>query len=315
MYDVLYPLAVFAFGLGLMMYSAEKLVRGIVGVSVGFGLSAFMITAVFVGFDPENMAAGAAGASQGIHGIAIGSIVGAIMVPVALAFGLTAMITRMRFRRVSKQLLLAPVAAMILLYLLSMDGLVSRLDGVLLLAAFAATAYYLIGASRRGLDIRPAGELKESLAAVKGLSKWKALAIMVAAIVGIVMGSELLVEGAKPLIGILGITDTLFGMTILAFLISIEELAKQLPAALKGRYDISYGNMNGSVLHFVLLNAGVIALVNPISIAPSVLYFYFPVALLTVVFVSVVMATKQVPRYAGLLLVLLYFLFILRGFA
>ena len=110
------------------------------------------------------------------------------------------------------------------------------------------------------------------------------------------------------------ISDTVFGMTIFAFLLSIEELARELPAARKGRADISYGNVVGSIFHFFLLNAGIIALVNPVQVSSVVLTFYFPVVLITVVFISLVMMKKSVPKWAGVVLILLYVLFVSKGF-
>ncbi|MGH8065667.1 MAG: methyltransferase domain-containing protein, partial [Candidatus Entotheonellia bacterium] len=71
---------------------------------------------------------------------------------------------------------------------------------------------------------------------------------LVAALVAIVVGSELLVSGAQTLLKRFDIADLPFGMTILAFLVSIEELERELPAARQGRPDISFGNVLGSIL-------------------------------------------------------------------
>jgi len=296
-----------------MLFSAEKLVKGVVNVSRGFGVSAYLITAIFVGFDPENMAAGGVGAYQGINGIAIGSILGAVMIPTALAFGITTLFVKMKFKKVSKPIVLLPTFVCLFLLLLSLDGLISRFDAILLLLAFTLLVIYIFKISKKGEDIKPAGEVKEYLEKKK-INKWKALFILAVAIIGIVLGSEMLVEGAKPIISILGISDTLFGMTIVAFLISIEELAKQVPAAIKGRADISYGNMSGSVFHFLLLNAGIIALINPIVISKELLLFYFPIVILTMIFISVIMIKKDIPRWTGAVMILLYLIFILKGY-
>jgi cation:H+ antiporter len=86
-------------GLALVIWSAERLVEGVVGTSLGFGVSAFVVSVVFVGFDPENLAVGAVGAVQGLPGIAAGSVIGAAMVAVGLAFGVTALLAPMRFAR------------------------------------------------------------------------------------------------------------------------------------------------------------------------------------------------------------------------
>lgn len=296
-----------------MIYSAEKLVKGIVNVSWGFGVSAYLITAVFIGFDPENLAAGGVGASQGLHGIAIGSILGAVMIPTALAFGLTTLLVKLKFKKVSKPIVTLPILVTLLLFMLSIDGIISRIDGVILLVAFALLVLYIFRLTKKGEDIKASGEFGEYLEKKK-INRWKALIIMIISVVGIVIGSEMLVEGAKPLIELLGITDTLFGMTIVAFLISVEELAKQIPAALKGRAEISYGNMSGSIFHFLLLNAGIIALINPIIISREILVFYFPIVFIAMTLISGLMLKKNIPRLSGILLILLYLIFILKGY-
>lgn len=299
-------------GLILMIFSAEKLVKGIVNVSVGFGISAFVLTAVFIGFDPENLAAGGTAAYQGINGIAIGSILGALMIPTALSFGLTAMIVRLRFKKVSKPIVLLPVFALLLLFILSLDGIISRIDGIILIISFLILVIYLLKESK-AKTIVPAGEIKEYLEKKK-INKWKALIILVLALLGIILGSEMLVEGAKTTISYFRVSETLFGMTIIAFLISAEELVKQIPAAIKGRPDISYGNMSGSVFHFLLLNAGIIALIHPIGISSDMLYFYFPIAFISLSLISIFMLKKDIPRYLGIPLVILYLIFVLKGY-
>jgi cation:H+ antiporter len=112
-----------------------------------------------------------------------------------------------------------------------------------------------------------------------------------------------------------GIADLPFGMTILAFLVSIEELARELPAAWRGRPEISFGNVVGSILAFFLCNAGVIALVHPVVVENPVMMFYLPLAGLTTVIVSTVVWTKQVPRWAGGVFIMLYVIFVVGGWS
>jgi cation:H+ antiporter len=126
-----------------------------------------------------------------------------------------------------------------------------------------------------------------------------------------VVGSELLVSGAQSLLTRFAIADLPFGMTILAFLVSIEELERELPAARQGRPDISFGNVLGSILAFFLCNAGIIALVRPVPVDRAVLMFYLLLAFITTALLSGVMLTKQVPRLAGSALILLYGVFVI----
>ncbi|MCD6210148.1 MAG: sodium:calcium antiporter [Methanophagales archaeon] len=308
--NTIVSIALFVAGLGLVIYFAEKLVKGAVGTSLGFGVSTFLISVIFIGFDPENLAVGAVGSFEGIAGIALGSIIGAAMVAIALAFGITALFAPMSFEQVPKQILTVPILAVLLLGILSFDGQLSRIDGAVLLLGFVLSVNYLLRLSKRGFDIKPTGEVAETLEEAEELSKWKSFGLLLLSLAAIIIGSEMLVAGSETIIVRLGLSDTVFGMTILAFLVSIEELARELPAAMKGRPEISFGNVVGSILAFFLFNAGIIALVSPVTVGTQVLRFYLPICLGTVIVVSLFMMTKKIPRWAGGILVLLYLIFI-----
>ena len=312
--NIVVAIALFVVGLALVIYFAEKLAKGAVGTAIGFGISAFLISVIFIGFDPENLAVGTVGSAEGVAGIALGSIVGAAMVAIALAFGITALIAPMKFEQAPKRVLSVPVLAVLLFGMLAFDGGISRIDGGILLLGFAVSIIYLLRLSRRGLDIKAEGEVEETLEEADKLSKWKSFGLLLLSLAGIIVGSEMLVRGAETIIGKLGISDTLFGMTILALLVSIEELARELPAALKGRSEISFGNVAGSILAFFLFNAGIIGLVRPVPVAAQTLTFYLPFCFGTLVIVSIFMMTKRIPRWAGGVLVLLYLGFALVGY-
>lgn len=307
-------LVLFMIGLGLVIAFAERLVKGALGVSVGFGVSSFLVSVIFIGFDPENLAVGAVGAYEGVAGIALGSIIGATMVAVALAFGITALCAPMAFGQAPKQVLAVPIVAGLLLGLLCLDGQLARGEGAVLLLGFVLAIVYLLRLSKRGLDIRPTGEGAEILKETEAKGKWRAVGLFVLSLVAIVVGSEMLVAGAKTLIASLGLSETVFGMTILALLVSIEELARELPAALQGRPEISFGNVVGSILAFFLCNAGIIALVRPVPVSEQVLKFYLPLCLLTILVVSLCMLRRQIPRWAGAVLVGLYVVFVAGGY-
>jgi cation:H+ antiporter len=309
--DILIPLVLFGVGLGLIIFFAEQLVKGVVGTSMGFGLSTFLLSVIFMGFDPDNLAVGTVAAAEGVSGIALGSILGGAMVAVAFAFGLSALVAPMRFAQVPPQILVVQMLAVVLLAALALDGQLSRVDGGMLLVAFALAILYLVRLGRHGLDIQPSGEVGHRLQKGNIPGKWPSLGLFILSLMAIVVGSEMLVSGAQTLLTRFEISDLPFGMTILAFLVSIEELERELPAARQGRPDISFGNVVGSILAFFLCNAGVIALVRPVPVDRAVLTFYLPLAFLTTAMVSGFMLTKRVPRWAGSVLILLYVVFVI----
>ncbi len=312
--NLILSVLLFIAGLALVVYFSEKLVKGAVASSLGFGVSSFLISVVFIGFDPENLGVGIAGTLGGSSGIALGSIIGSAMVAVALAFGMAALFSPMTFQKVPKEILGVPVLAVILLGLVSLDGLITRVDGGILLSAFFLSVGYLLWLNRRGIDIKAGGEVAEVLGKKEKLNKWRALGLLILSLAAIVIGSELVVDASRQIISRFHLSDTIFGMTVLAFLISIEELARELPAAMKGRPEISFGNVVGSILAFFLFNAGIIALVRPISVGPQTLTFYLPVTFATVVTLCALMLRRRLARWAGLILVLFYAVFFIGGF-
>jgi cation:H+ antiporter len=308
--DIVITLVVCGIGLGLVIFFAEQLVKGVVGTSVGFGVSTFLLSVLFIGFDPDNLAVGAAASAEGVSGIALGSILGGAMVAIAFAFGLSAVVAPMTFAQVPPQILGVQILAVVFFAVLAMDGLLSRMDGALLLVGFVCAVLYLLRLGRRGFDLKPSGEVGHRLQKGNIPGKWLSIGLFGLSLMAIAVGSEMLVRGAHTLLARFHIADLPFGMTILAFAVSIEELEREFPAARQGRPDISFGNVLGSILAAFLCNAGIIALVQPVAVDRVVLTFYLPVAFITITVLSGFMLTKRMPRWAGGVLLLFYALFV-----
>ncbi|RLG18322.1 sodium:calcium antiporter [Nanoarchaeota archaeon] len=290
----------FVVGLGVLIYSAEYLVKSVVGTSKLSGIPVFLISVLFVGFDPENLATGVISSLKNAYSITMGSIVGAAMVAIGLAFGITILFSNVKFKRVSWKVMITPILATLLFYTLSLDGVLSRIDGIILVLSFIGAIFIMV---RSRVEVEA-----EHMDIKWGLGK--SLVVLALSLIGIVVGSELLVNASKSVMHTIGISETFFGMVIVSFLISIEEIARELPAAIKGRSDITYGNVVGSILHFFLLNAGLVATIHPVTISKQILQ-YFPVMLTTILVASLIPIKKKVPKWAGLVLVLLYIIFIL----
>jgi len=304
---LLTDVGIFGGGLAVVIVSAERLVESTVGVSRHLGVSTFLLGVVAIGFDAENLAVGLAAGYEASAGIALGTIVGSAMVAIALAFGVTALVVPLEFEHVPRRILALLGAAIVLLGALAMDGLLSRIDGALLLLGYVLAVWLLWRWEQAGITVVPTATEAET---EEGAAGWSAGLWFVAALGGVVLGSDLLLRGARPVIEALGWTDTLFGMTLLAFLISVEEVARELPAALRGRPDISFGNVVGSVLAFFCFNAGAIALLRPVPVGPITRTFYLPVCGGALLLVVGLMAVGRVPRWGGALLLALYVVFV-----
>jgi cation:H+ antiporter len=177
-------------GLGLIIVFAEQLVKGVVGTSIGFGLSTFLLSVIFIGFDPDNLAVGTVASAEGMTGMALGSILGGAMVAVALAFGISAVVAPMTFAQVPPQVLGVQMLAVVLFAALTLDGQLSRVDGGLLLVGFGLTVLYLVRLGRRCLDITPSGEVGHRLQKGNIPGKWPSLGLFILSLVAIVVGGE-----------------------------------------------------------------------------------------------------------------------------
>jgi len=302
-------------GLALVLIAAERAVPALLAAARGFGVSAFLLSVVVLGFDIENLAVGGAATLEDAPGIALGTILGSAMVAVALALGITALIVPLVFARVPKRVLALPVAATLLLWALAADGRLSRLDGGVLIAAYFAALWALIALRRRGIEIEglAQAEAKATRAAPAPRARGRALLLLAIALLALVLGSELLVRGASGLICALGLSETVIGMSAIALAVSIEEVARELPAALKGRPEIALGNVIGSIFAFFLFNAGAIALINPVAVDATTRAHYLPTAAGTVGMLCLLVTAHKIPRWGGALLLVAYAGFLLVG--
>jgi cation:H+ antiporter len=296
-------------GLALILVAAERLVGAAVGVAVAVRLAPFTIAVVFIGFDPEKLFVGATAARNHSPGIALGSILGAAMVAVALAFGITAILAPVRIRNASPSLLAVPAASGVLLAGVAVDGELSRLDGAILVAGYAVAVAYLWRLGRRGVAIEAEGEAAEALE--RPPSRWRAIGLLAVSLGVLVVGSELLVDRARELIDAAGWSETAAGMSIVALAVSVEELARELPAARRGHPELAVGNVAGSMLAFFAFNAGVAALVQPIDVPDQVITTQIPIVLATVIVVIWLLARNAVGRAGGVILLLCYAAFVL----
>lgn len=302
-------------GIFLVVFFAEQLLKGLSGTAVHFKIPAFLLSVIFLGFDPENLGVGAIGSYESFSGIATGSIIGAAMVAMALALGISALFAPLKFKDVPKRIMLIPFLSVLLFAVLILDKYLSRYDGIILLAAYCSAIIYLIQLNRKGYNIKAGGEISESLEKKNLPGKWKSAGLMIISLAAIIAGSEMLVKGSGTILQELNISGTVYGMTILALLVSSEEIARELPAALKGKSDITIGNVIGSVIAFFLFNAGVIALVSPVDIPDRVIEFFLPASIITILFViAVMLITRGIPRWAGALLVIFYLVFALTAY-
>ncbi len=253
---MLFALIAVAIGIGLLAKSADQFVVGAVRLADSLHVSPVVIGAVVVGFGtsaPEIFVSGLA-ASQGEVDVGVGNIIGSNIANLTLVLGTAGVISVIGIHAsVLRREAPLSTAAVVLFAVLVQGGL-SRIEGVILLATLVGALALVLSASRDG-DVA-AGEVDELLddtepsLSIEGLRTFLGL-------VGTVGGAYLLVEGGTTIADELGLSGGFVGLTIVAVGTSLPELVTSGLAAHRGHADLIVGNLLGSNLFNSLAVGGI----------------------------------------------------------
>ncbi|MEO6065119.1 MAG: calcium/sodium antiporter [Lysobacterales bacterium] len=254
-------------GLILLAFGAEGLVRGSTSIALRMGVTPLVIGLTIVAFgtgSPE-MVVSLQAALGGNSDLALGNIVGSNICNVALILGIAALARPLHVR---STLLLREVPVMIgvtlLLAALLYDGVLGRIDGVVLAAGAVVYTVVIYRAARRDRDSEVAAEYADELP--KAAQSWHRSALLVAGgFAGLLLGANILVSGAVVIAKALGMSQVVIGLTVIAIGTSLPELATSVVAAMRNDADVAFGNVLGSNILNILLILGVVAMIEPVS--------------------------------------------------
>ncbi|MFM8409588.1 MAG: calcium/sodium antiporter, partial [Alphaproteobacteria bacterium] len=303
-----------ALGLVCLVPGASLLVSGASGLALAFGLSPLVVglTIVAIGTSSPELAVTARSALAGEGGLAVGNVVGSNVCNVLLILGLSALVAPLAVaRRVTRQEIPLMIVVSFAAAMLCRDGLVSRFEGFLLLAGYAAFTWFQLrqgtaDATSVPLDTKrlpaPGGE--------RSAGGWMPDVIrVVAGLVLLGLGASWMVDGAADVAHALGLSDLVIGLTVVAIGTSLPEIAASVAAAWRGEGDIAVGNVVGSNIANLLLILGVGAVLAPggLSVAPEARQLDLPVMLVTAVAcLPVALDGQSIARWEGGLFVAWY---------
>ncbi len=301
-------------GLVVLVWSADRFVAGAAGLAKALGVSTLIIglTIVAFGTSAPEMLVSAMAALQGNAGLAIGNAIGSNIANMALVLGVTAVIAPLAVHSntLNREFPLMLVVMLMALGLL-WNGLLSRLDGLLLLAGMVAVVLWTIHLARTSSREDPlieelTGEIPAHMPPRKA---WWLLASGLALLLA---SSKLLVWGAVGIAQYYGVSDLVIGLTIVAIGTSLPELAASIMAARKNEHDIAVGNVVGSNLFNILAVLGIAGTIQPTKVDEAVLYRDFPLMLMLSVALYLMARGFSreghgiIKRRAGLLLLLVF---------
>lgn len=289
----------------LLYFGAEWLVRGSADLAARLGLTPLVIglTVVAYGTSMPELVVSTKAALTGQGDIAVGNAVGSNIFNIGIILGLSAMVFPLR---VQAQIIRldAPImlGVSILLLLMLRDARLDRLEAAVLASGILAYTVANIRLARRETSQVVNDEFAQSMPKPTG-GIGRDAAFILAGLAVLVVGSRVLVHNSVGLAKLLGVSEAVIGLTIVAAGTSMPELATSLLAALRKQPDIAVGNVVGSNIYNLLAILGVSGLLSPLH-APGIRMLDLYVMLgLTTLLLPLLCTRAALNRWEGGLLV------------
>lgn len=293
-------------GVIMLLVGGDLLVRGAVVLAERLGVSPLIVglTVVAFGTSAPELALNISAALRGNTDLSFGNIVGSNIANIGLILGLSALIKPMAVHAtlLRREIPVMIVVSIILaaMALTPRAGLpqIGRVEGALLLLGFLAFAEMM----RRGAA--PTGPARPE----EPTASWVAALLLLLAGLGLlVVGGMLGERGAVGVARLLGLSETVIGLTVVAVATSLPELATSLMAARRGQTDIAVGNIVGSNVFNILLVMGATATIAPTPLPPGGWRPLATMLLLAVLLVPISRTSRgSISRIEGALLLAIY---------
>ena len=251
-------------GLALLIFGGNALLKSSVSISLKLSIPKIIVGMTVVSFAtslPE-LVVSLNAALAGNPDLALGNVVGSNAANIGLVLGVTLLFGSMEvtssFYKIDWPALM--IASLLLLGFLYFDGVLSRLEGGVLVFVMIAFLWWLLKmqSGPAAVDELPSDDELLSIPMTFGY--------LVAGGVGLWLGSEWLVEGAVSIAEDIGVSDRVIGITVVSIGTSIPELAASIIAIIKKEKAISLGNLIGSNIFNIMSVLGITAIVSPITL-------------------------------------------------
>lgn len=307
----------FLIGFIFLIKGADLLVDGSSSLAKKFNVSDLVIglTIVAFGTSAPELFVNLFASLNGTTDIAIGNIVGSNIVNVMLILGIASLIYPLKVGEgtVWKEIPLILLAT-VLVFLMANDTFVdgmnfnvlTRIDGFVLISFFIIFLYYTFGIAKNKKE-----NDNEGLETPKIYSIWKSVLFIIIGLLGLIIGGDWIVDGAKLIALNLGLSDALIGLTVVAVGTSLPELATSAVAAYKKNTDIAVGNIVGSNIFNIFWILGMSAVIKPLPFK-SDLNFDLLIAVLSSVllFAWMFLGKKHtLERWQGAVFILFYIIY------
>ena len=301
--NIFIAIALLIVGFVMLTKGADWFVDGSSALAFRLGIPQLVIglTIVAMGTSAPEAAVSITSALKGNEGITVGNVVGSNIMNILLILGIASIIVPLAVQKSTRMIEIPYMIAITVLFgVLGYTGeMVTRVEGGILWIAFLIYLGYLLWMAKKGREDNEPDEKQKSLPVQ--------LLMILIGLICIVLGSDFVVDGATEIAKVIGISERIIGLTIVAFGTSLPELVTSIAAARRGNADIAIGNIVGSNVFNILFVAGTSALISPI-VFESKFVLDTAVATATAVLLLVCVCNKEgkLKRSGGIIMLAAY---------
>ena len=264
-------------GFVALVWGADRFVSGASATASNFGISPLIIglTIVGLGTSAPEIFVSIVAAWQGNPSLAVGNAIGSNITNIGLVLGCTAIMMPLVVKSdILRREYPVMFVVMLVALMLIVDNHLGFWDGVILTSGVVLMIYWIVNLGLRKNKRDPLE--KEYAKEIPRLSTQTGIFWLVAGLIILLISSRFLVWGAVNIAQVLGVSDLIIGLTIVAIGTSLPELAASLISAYKKEPDIAIGNIIGSNMFNLLVVLGLPGLIAPHTLDASVLTRDFP---------------------------------------
>jgi cation:H+ antiporter len=299
-------------GLLFLIWGADRFVHGAAATARNLGIPPLLIglTIVALATSAPEILVSVVASLRGEPDLAIGNAIGSNIANVGLVLGVVALLRPVELKSATlRREMPALLAVSLLTVSLFLDSYLGRIDGLVLLAGLVIVMIWLM---RLGLRSSASDPLQAEFDAEipKHMSMRVAVFWLIVGIATLLLGARWMVDGAIDIAKLLGVSEVVIGITMVALATSIPELAVSVVSAFRGEYGLAIGNIVGSNIFNLLAVIGVAAIIQPAVLPPSVLSLHiFVMVAFTLVLFAMTYEYEgrgQITRVEGLALIAAY---------
>ena len=317
--SVPFAVVLLVIGFVFLVKGADAFVEGCSSIAKRYHVPSLIIgmTIVAMGTSLPETAVSITASVTGNNELAVSNAVGSNIFNLMVVVGVCTLFTSVavQMTTLKKDFPISVACAVLLLILGTIGMTLGHIDGIIFIVLFALFIIYMIRSAQtsrsnnKDLNVEEAEYLLEA-EEIQEMSVGKSLLYIILGGIAIAFGSDWVVDGSCTIAATIGVSQTVIGLTVVAFGTSLPELVTSIVAARKGEVDMALGNVIGSNIFNILMVLGIAAAISPVAFLTENIIDIAVLIVFSILGWIMAWTKKELNRKEGIIMLLLYAVYV-----